>query len=444
MNSGTSWHAWRAAGATGVHSLYRGLSSRLRILRGRARLLELGLLACGIIGGLTLTPTAAHGQVMYGDPCCCPAPCGPSFLNPCARPCACAIPVAQPQPIAIPQVSYQQVPTTEYRAVRQTVQRPVVETAMVDQPVTEYRTVYETQTAQVPQTMYQNVTEYRTVSRDCGRWQTNYICRPQTSACDYDSSAGLLGSLNRTAYNVRMAFTPKVYAQRSWVSNIQTAQVPVTRQVAVQTMRTVAYQVPKTVAYTSSRKVAVNTVRMVAQEITVQQPVTVMKTVPVTTTAYAWGYPGMVGGTATATAIAPIPDPGVSTAIRPRTVIEARGPTPANPTPAAPARSAKLPESLNEGADDFKTNNGAAAPPKTSSRAPRTFDDEGSVPVEDARPERSVTSEAQVAMKVPTAMRVGRWTARRTARPTTSPDQGPALSPDAIVAQSSKTTRTPR
>lgn len=388
----------------------------------------------------------------FGDPCCCPSPCGPSpiFRNPfdtcCAPPpqVACA---PAPQPIAIPQVSYQQVPTVEYRPVQQTVQRPVVETAMVDQPVTEYRTVYENRTAQVPSVEYQTVTEYRTVQRDCGRWQTNYVCRPQVTPCEYDNRPNLLGWMNRNMYSARMAVTPKMYAQRQWVPNVVAQQIPMTRQVAIPTTKTVAYQTAKVVPYTTTRKVAVSTTRMVAEQITVQQPVTVMKTVPVTTTAYAWGYPGMAG---TATAFAPLPantataatlqgsGTGTATVINPP-VRTARGPTPATPAaPAAPAGSA-APNALTEpGADEIKRGNSGAFLPRRS-----TFENEG-VPVERdraVRPAALEDEEIRTANKIPTAVRAHHqgWIARnRAAAPAPTTRPSPIAADGVSVAKSGR------
>src|SRR5688500_424393 len=90
-----------------------------------------------------------------------------------ADPCACAVPVAQ--------TCYQTVPVTEYRQVKQVVQRPVVETEYVEQPITEYRPEVETRTAEIPTVQYQTVTDYQTVQRDCGQWLTSYECRPKVS-----------------------------------------------------------------------------------------------------------------------------------------------------------------------------------------------------------------------------------------------------------------------
>ncbi|MCE9525351.1 MAG: hypothetical protein K8R36_04785, partial [Planctomycetales bacterium] len=67
--------------------------------------------ACSLLAVAgTLTP--AWGQVCCYDPCCCPPP--------------------------VVQQCYQTVPVTEFRKVKQIVQRPVVETKYVDQPCTEY------------------------------------------------------------------------------------------------------------------------------------------------------------------------------------------------------------------------------------------------------------------------------------------------------------------
>jgi len=421
-------------------------------------------LALLLVAGSTSTASA---QLMYGDPCGCPAPCGPSPLfgnlfNTCNTCCAPAPQVAcapAPQPIAIPQVSYRQVPVTEYRPVKQTVQRPVVETAMVDQPVTEYRTVYETQTAQVPTVQYQNVTEYRTVQRDCGRWVSQQVCRQQVSPCEYDNRPDLFGMINRNLYKTRMAFTPKVYTQRTYVPNVQTVQIPYTRQVAIHGTKQVAYQTAKMVPYTTTRKVAVNQVRMVAQEVEIQQPVTVMKTVPVTTTAYAWGYPGM-DGTATATAfgtyspytataLAPTPyNLAPSTAIAPPATRTARGPTPATPTPAAPTGAITDPD-----LDSIKRSD---APPKTTLRTPATFD-EMTVPVEEERRVRPaalaeddeirvtqkivgpkpafVAPRPNVVAPVPTAVRANSFAARRrpaAVAPQTTPAPVPAANSETI------------
>lgn len=221
----------------------------------------------------------------------------------CCNPCVCCPPPIRVQPAVC------NVPVTEMQEFRQVVQRPVVEQKFVDQPVTEYRQVVETKTAEIPTVSYQPVTEMHTVQRDCGRWTTQYHCRPKMAPCQYDGRPDLLGFLNRTQYSVRMAFTPDYYAERTYQPNVMAYQVPVTRQVAVRGTQTINYQVAKVVPIHTTRRVAVNTVRMVAEEVVTRRPVTVMKPVPFGS-AYAYGVP--FGGSTTTTALQPVPDPRTS------------------------------------------------------------------------------------------------------------------------------------
>ena len=200
--------------------------------------------------------------------------------------CGCATqPVARP----VAQTCYQQVPVTQYQQVKHKVRRPVTEVSYVEQPVTTYRPVVETKTVNVPVTHYQNVTEYQTRTTQTGSWQTNYHCRQKLSPCQYDPSPSPLGWLNRSAYRIRSAFTPKVVATRQFVPRTCTAQVPVTRRVAVQSVRQQTYKVTKYVPEQSTRRVAVNKVRWVEEEVVAMKPITVMQTVPVTRTAYGYG-----------------------------------------------------------------------------------------------------------------------------------------------------------
>lgn len=202
---------------------------------------------------------------------------------------------------------YQTVPTTEYRPVRQKVRRPVVETDYVEKEVTEYRPVTETRTANVPTVQYHNVTECRTVTRDCGRWVTRYRCNPRMSPCEYDNRPGLIGWLNRTSFSVRQAFTPPYVATRQYVPRKVTQTVPVTRRVAVRGTRKVTYNVTRMVPHRTTRKVPVRRVRYEEREVVTMKPVTVMRTVP-TGTSLAYTYTPYTGGT-TQTALAPTPDP---------------------------------------------------------------------------------------------------------------------------------------
>jgi hypothetical protein len=208
-------------------------------------------------------------------------------------PCRCCRPV-------VCQPAYQTVPVTEYREIRQTVQRPVMETQTVDREVTEYHPVTEERTAEIPTVEYVNVTENQTVTRDMGQWCTSYHCNPKMAPCQYDPRPGMIGWLNRSGYRIRSAFTPDVVAQRHYVPNVVAYNVPVTRQVAQHSTRKVVYNVTRMEPRITTRKVAINTIRYVSQEIVQTQPVTVMRTVPIGSTfAYAVGPAGSGSTTAT-------------------------------------------------------------------------------------------------------------------------------------------------
>lgn len=229
---------------------------------------------------------AGYADTAFGQFWCCP-------------PCCC------PPPVCV-QPAFKTVAMTEIREVRQVVQKPVVETKYVEQPVTEYKQVVEQKTAEIPTVSYQNVTEMHTVQRDCGRWVTQMHCRPKMSPCQYDGRPDLFGFLNRTQYSVRMAFTPDYYAERMYVPNVVAQQIPVTRQVAVRGTQTINYNVARMVPVQSTRRVAINTVRMVSEEVVTQRPVTVMKVVPFGST-LAFGTPANGLGAGTSTAARPSP-----------------------------------------------------------------------------------------------------------------------------------------
>jgi hypothetical protein len=314
----------------------------------------------------------------------------------CCNPCCC------PPPICV-QPAFQSVPVTELREVRQVVQKPVVETKYVEQPVTEYRQVVEQKTADIPTVSYQNVTELHTVQRDCGHWTTQYHCRPKLSPCQYDGRPDLLGFLNRTQYSVRMAFTPDYYGERIYIPNVVAQQVPVTRQVAIRGTQTVNYQVAKVVPIHSTRKIAVNTVRMVAEEIVTQRPVTVMKMVPFGST-YAQ-VPSATGST-TASSLSATPD-STATAIQPRQGAK------------KVERTAKVPEPLKEepeAFEDLREGNG-----KGSNIRGKT---QGSL----NRP-ASTDDDAEALAAAPVRP-VGQWVARWRSK-----SEGPAL-PEITIARS--------
>jgi len=129
------------------------------------------------------------------------------------------------------------------------------------------------------------------------------------SPCQYDSNPGLFGWMNRTGYEMRMAFTPQMTYERRWVPNIITTQVPVTRQVAVQSVRRVTYNVTRMQTEIEHRRVAVNRVDMVPEKAVFHRPVTVITQVPIGTSV-AWIPAGsLAGGSSTATALGPTPDP---------------------------------------------------------------------------------------------------------------------------------------
>lgn len=245
------------------------------------------------------TGTCGVTPVAYSNPCgCAPAvSCAPAM-------------VAQP----VTETVMQQVPTIEYRQVRQTVRKPVMQTAYVDQACTEYRQVVEQKTVSVPTCSYQNVTECQTVQRNCGNWVTKWHTNQKISPCAYDNRPGLAGEMNRIGFATRQAFTPTHYATREYVQQTVAQQVPVTRRVAIQGTKQVTYNIPKTIAVQTTRKVAVNTMNYVDEEVVVMQPVTVVKQIPTTRTSYRLVPAGSTLALApanTATALGPTPEPAL-------------------------------------------------------------------------------------------------------------------------------------
>jgi hypothetical protein len=326
--------------------------------------------------------STAFGQCWpFNACCCCPAP---------VRVTAC----------------YQTVPVTEYRQIRQTVQRPVVETTYVDQPVTEYRQVVENKTAEIPTCSFQNVTEMRTVQRDCGHWVAQLHERPMISPCQYDSRPDVFGFINRTGYSLRMAFTPRYWTERMYVPNVVAEQVPVTRQVAVRGSQTINYQVAKMVPITTTRKVAVNTVKMVAQEIVTQRPVTVFRTVPLGSS-LAFGVPAAAPTTTTALQPTPSSD---ATAIMPRNSSKAASPITKNPA------------SLNSEDDEEPFNSRSSN--SRGSKTPKKSDPEnGAIKVPAATDDEvapaSASDEEEIAST--DSRPIGRWVARKKTKSVSGP-----------------------
>lgn len=268
----------------------------------RQTLKKLAILGALSLGGMSQPAMAQFGLFGggFGGGCCNPPPIPPTICGPsCVQPCAYAPPVACQAP------QYVMQPFTETREVEQIVQRPVCQTRMVPVQQTEYKPVVETRTAtvadvayqnvpqtayrpvvqqeirQVPSVAYQNVTEMQCRQRDAGQWVTQYRCRPTVAPCAYDGRPGLLGALNRGFYTARMAVTPAVVAERTYVPNVITEQVPVTRQVAVPTTRQVAYNITKMEPYTVMTQVAVPTTKQVAYQVTKMIPYTTTRQVAV-------------------------------------------------------------------------------------------------------------------------------------------------------------------
>ena len=277
----------------------------------------------------------------------------------------------------------QQVPVVEYRQVRQTVRKPVMQTTYVDQPGTEYRQIVEQKTVNVPTCSYQNVTECQTVQRNCGQWVTKWHSNPKINPCEYDNRPGFMGEMNRIGFATRQAFTPSHYATREYVQQTVAQQVPVTRRVAIQGTKQVTYNVPRTVAVQTTRKVAVNTMKFVDEEVVVMQPVTVVKSFPTTRTSYRLVPAGST------LALAPA---STDTALRPT-------PEPALPkTKSATRESDKTP---------------STKPSDTSRGAVDEFDDDKpSRATNDSSPASTVRF---VAAKMPGAARISGWRPTRTA-----------------------------
>lgn len=242
---------------------------------------------------LLLAQAVAVNAQGFGNNCC-----------PTCQPTCCPAPVTCMQPVSVP--CYQTVPITTYEPHHCTVMKPVVHTEIIEQPVTECRPVCETRTAQVPYCSYQPVTTFVQQTRDMGCYRTYTQCCPRMSPCQYDPNPGLIGWMNRTGYEMRMAFQPQVTYQRQWVPNYITTSVPVTRMVATQQVRTVTYNVTRYEQFHTVQKIPVNRVVMVPEDITVQRPVTVYRTLPIGTSV-AWVPSGSFAG-GTATALGPTPE----------------------------------------------------------------------------------------------------------------------------------------
>ena len=261
------------------------------------------------LGALVVSLQSAAVQAQYYDGC-----------GSCRA--VAAQPIAQCTPIQPVQATcYQTVPVTTYTREKQTVEVPTYETAYEDREVTVMRPVTRTRTMEVPTVNYQNVTEYRTVNKDMGRWTTSYHPIAKCAPCQVDPRPGVIGWMNRSGYSMRNAFTPNYTTSRQYVPNMVSCSVPYTRQVAVSGTRQVAVQETEMVAERKTERVPVQKLVMKREEVTVMRPQTAYRTVPIgTSMAYGspfiggtqmayGGYPMIIDSTATRSALAPAPDP---------------------------------------------------------------------------------------------------------------------------------------
>ncbi len=242
----------------------------------------------------------------FGNECC-----GTSMAAPITA-ASCCTPIQTVQATC-----YQTVPVTTYAQVKQTVEVPHYETAMENREVTVYKPVTTSREVEVPTVTYQNVVENRTVNKDMGRWVTNYHPVAKCAPCQVDPRPGVMGWMNRTGYSMRTAFVPNYTTSRQYVPQMMTCNVPTVRQVAVQGTRRVTVQETKMVAERQTQQVAVQKLVMRKQEVTVMQPQTAYRTVPIgSSMAYggylgssqmAFGYP--ILDTTTQSAQRPSPDP---------------------------------------------------------------------------------------------------------------------------------------
>lgn len=333
---------------------------------------------------------------LFRSPCeSCSMPVQPVAYNPCN---VCEQPA---------QVVYRTVPVTEYQQVAQVVRKPIVETAYEDRQYTEYRTVYEQRTAEIPTVSYQNVTECQMVSRDMGRWVTNRQQVAKMSPCAYDNSPGLLGMFNRTGYQIRSALTPNYVTQRQYVPNVVAYNVPVSRQVAVRGTQTVNYQVARLEPHTITKQVAVRKIRYEDEQVVAMRPVTTYRTVPIGTQT-AFGFVPFQEGSGTMTAKAPTPDP-ISTK-------SAEAPTP------VPKRTAEKDSKFDTKDTKDKSSGGFNPFPAGTSREPRQNTQQSETEVQTADRNHSPASSANPA--VPSMIRVAGWRARATQPETSLPENG--------------------
>lgn len=295
------------------------------------------------------------------------------------------------QPVVHP--VYDTVHVAEYQQVKQKVLRPVVETKMVSQTVTEMHPQTVQQTVNVPTVEYQTVTEVKQVQKQVGYWQTKTEAINKVSGCAYDNRPGVIGWMNRTGQDLKNAVTPNTRVSRTFVPQTMTCAVPTQRKVAIQGMKQVTYNVTSMVPKQVTRQVAVNQVRHVEEEVVAMKLVTVPKMMQVGTRI---SYQPVGGGT---TASGPANS----------------GPTALTPTPDPNASATRPSDRTAEDPDAF----GRPNPKKISYPMPERDSNRGDV-TESVIPTRPV-------VKTPSVIRVSQWVARM-------PSAAPQLDKSSAIA----------
>lgn len=187
---------------------------------------------------------------------------------------------------------YQTVPVTSMVESREKVQVGTWKTVQesreytVMTPKTEYRDM------EITEMKYQTVVENQTVTRDTGRWITQYHPVAKYSPCQVDPRPGMIGWMNRTGYSLRSALLPNYTTSRQYVPNVTTVNVPVTRQVAIPTRRIVRVPETRLVAEKRVEQVPVRKLVFEEQERMVARPQTVWRQVPMGSRVAmnSWGY----------------------------------------------------------------------------------------------------------------------------------------------------------
>ena len=115
------------------------------------------------------------------------------------------------QPVNVP--CYQTVPITTYEPQRWTVMKPVVHTEMIEQPMTECRPICEHPDRSNPHLHLSAGDRVRAADPRHGLLADLCPMHAPHVALPIRPESGTLGWMNRTGYEMRMAFTPPVTYQ---------------------------------------------------------------------------------------------------------------------------------------------------------------------------------------------------------------------------------------